>query len=92
MGIFKKCWNGAKPDVHLKRILGSSRLHLSNNEELSDEEFYKIMSDMHHSTNKLYIELDNYLWSYCADGQAEICTADPKCSKCVIKKYCNKML
>ena len=84
--------DGAKPDVHLKRILGSSRLHLSNNEELSDEEFYKIMSDMHHSTNKLYIELDNYLWSYCADGQAEICTADPKCSKCVIKKYCNKML
>ena len=82
--------DGAKPDVHLKRILSSPRLHLSSDEEISDDEFYKIMSDMHCSTNKLYIELDNYLWSYCADGQAEICTAEPKCSKCVIKKHCNR--
>ena len=82
--------DGAKPDIHLKRILSASRLHLSSNDEISDEEFYKIMSDIHKATNRLYIELDNYLWSYCAYGQAEICTAEPKCGQCVIRKYCNR--
>lgn len=82
--------DGAKPDSHLKRILSSSRLNLSNNDKISDEEFYKIMSDMHHATNKLYIELDNYLWSYCADGQAKICSANPDCYSCVIRKFCNQ--
>mgnify|MGYP003287661595 CR=1 FL=1 len=82
--------DGAKPDVHLKRILSSDRLHLSNNKEISDDEFFDIMTDMHKSTGKLYIELDNLLWSYCADGQAEVCTAEPNCHRCVIRKYCSK--
>lgn len=80
--------DGAKPDVHLKRILSVKRLCLSNNEIISDDEFFDIMTEMKNSTNKLYMELDNYLWSYCAEGQAKICAADPDCDRCVIKKYC----
>ena len=82
--------DGAKPDVHLKRILSSDRLHFSFNKNISDDEFYEIMSKIKNNTNKLYIELDNLLWSYCAEGQAEICTAKPNCAKCVIRQYCNK--
>lgn len=80
--------DGAKPDVHLKRILSSERLHISNNKNISDDEFFTIMTDMKNKTGKLYLELDCYLWSYCADGQAKICSADPHCNKCVIQKYC----
>ncbi len=82
--------DGTKPDVHLKRILSSERLHISNNKNISDDEFYTIMTDMKNKTGKLYLELDCYLWSYCADGQAKICSAEPNCNKCVIQKYCKK--
>ena len=82
--------DGAKPDVHLKRILSSERLHLTENENISDDEFFEIMTEMKNNTDRLYIELDNYLWSYCAAGQAEVCTAEPDCDRCIIRKYCYK--
>ncbi len=80
--------DGAKPDIHLKRLLAPGRLGLLTSENASEDEFFNVMSDMSKKTNKLLIELDNYLWSYCAEGQAGICTANPKCEKCVIRNYC----
>lgn len=82
--------DGAKPDIHLKRILSAERLSLSQKTNMSEEEFFAIMTDMKAATNKLYIELDNYLWSYCAEGQAKICGETPHCDRCVIKAYCKR--
>ena len=82
--------DGAKPDIHLKRILSAERLGLSQKTNMSEEEFFAIMTDMKAATNMLYLELDNYLWSYCAEGQAKICAETPHCDRCVIKAYCKR--
>ena len=35
------------------------------------------------------VEIDNLIWSFCADGYGEICTATPHCDTCPISDYCN---
>lgn len=82
--------DGAKPDTHLMRMIAPDRLNLSDNKNLSDDEFFCIMTDIKNNTGKLLIEIDNFMWSYCAEGQAAICSADPVCEKCVIRNYCKK--
>jgi endonuclease III len=82
-----------KPDTHIKRILGSNILGFSQNEEATEKEslsYIKEISDNKGITQK---EVDSLLWLYCADGFGEICKRnEPKCIKCVIKKYCRKQV
>ena len=82
--------DGAKPDVHLKRILSSNRLNFFDSNSPTDEDFYKAMEDIKLNTGKNLAEIDNLLWSFCASGYAEICTSTPLCHKCPIKNYCNQ--
>lgn len=32
--------------------------------------------------------IDNIIWSFCADGYGEICTATPHCERCVVRGKC----
>lgn len=77
-----------KPDVHIKRIVSSDRLNLiqSKSDYKIIEEFRRLSAE----TGISQVKMDYLLWNYCAKGYGEICTAKPKCSKCVIKEYCNK--
>lgn len=82
--------DGAKPDVHMKRILGASRLGISNREEATDDEVLYAIESLYIETGFWMNEIDYLFWAYCATGKGEICTANPRCDKCVIRDYCNK--
>ena len=83
--------DGAKPDVHMKRILGASRLGVSKRPEATDDEVLDVIEELSKSTGFWMAEIDYIFWVYCATGKGEICTANPQCDKCVIKDYCNKV-
>ncbi len=82
--------DGAKPDVHMKRILGSERLGVSNKKDASDDEVLDVIEDLSKQTGYWMAQIDYLFWAYCATGKGEICTANPRCSKCVLREYCKK--
>lgn len=82
--------DGAKPDVHMKRILGSERLGVSNKKDASDAEVLDAIEDLSKQTGYWMAQIDYLFWAYCATGKGEICTANPRCSKCVLREYCKK--
>ena len=54
---------------------------------------YKIIDEFQKLSKQIGIsqaKMDYLLWNYCSKGYGEICTATPKCEKCVIKKYCKR--
>lgn len=82
----------AKPDRHIRRILGSKILGCSKCEEVPVYEAFDIVAEIAQEMNKSVAEVDYIIWSYCADGYGEICTVNkPKCDKCVANKCCKSM-
>jgi thermostable 8-oxoguanine DNA glycosylase len=76
-----------KPDRHIRRILG--RIVGLENEIMSEYETFDIICELAKSSGSEQAEIDYILWSYCADGFGEICTANnPKCDKCVLSSIC----
>ena len=77
-----------KPDVHIKRIAAADRLNL-----VTSKSDYKIIDKFRQLSNEIgisQVKMDYLLWNYCAKGYGEICTANPKCNECMIRKYCGK--
>lgn len=82
--------DGSKPDLHLKRFFGSDRMGIFKQIEATDDEVIEAVSSLAKRSGYTKFEVDYLIWSYCASGKGEICTANPNCSRCVIKNYCNK--
>ncbi len=80
--------DGAKPDTHLKRFIGSKRMGVSDNIEASDEEVLSEVKRLSAITGLSRFDIDYAIWVYCADGKEQICTSSPSCDKCVVKDYC----
>lgn len=81
----------AKPDRHIQRILGNEILGCSGKKIVPVYEVFDIVSEIAKEIGKPIAEVDYILWSYCAKGYGEICTANkPKCEKCVVNNYCIK--
>lgn len=81
--------DGGKPDLHMRRILGMDRLGYAETPVATEMEAIKAFDEISKNTNYLKSYIDIVLWSYCADGYGEVCTANPKCYKCVIGEFCN---
>ena len=80
----------AKPDRHIRRILGSTALGCSNHEIVPIFDTFDIVAALAKELNRPAAEVDYILWSYCANGYGEICTAkNPKCDICVANNCCN---
>lgn len=83
----------AKPDRHIRRILGSDILGCSDKKVTPIYEAFDIVSEIANVLKKYTAEVDYILWSYCADGYGEICAVkNPKCQYCVAKMYCKGMI
>lgn len=79
----------AKPDRHIRRILGSEYLGCSLRKYAAPYEAIDIIADIAKSLNKPAAEVDYILWAYCANGFGEVCTLkNPKCQSCVAKQIC----
>lgn len=77
-----------KPDVHICRILGKERLALSQWNVAKEKEAADIIKNIAAKVNLTASEVDYIIWQFCANGYAEICTKNPKCEICKVKKYC----
>lgn len=80
----------AKPDEHMRRMLGAERLGVSVKKDATEyeviSEFYRLSKE----TGMWAADIDYLFWCYCAEEKAEICSKNPRCSKCVIREFCNK--
>ena len=81
--------DGAKPDVHLCRFFSGSRMGNGNHTPATTREVYNSVLELSKATGLSMTTIDNYIWSYCADGYGEICTSLPRCSICEIRQQCN---
>lgn len=80
--------DGAKPDTHMRRFLGNDRMGTCGHSPATINEVINQVDDISRETGLYKIEIDNIIWSYCADGYGEICTAVPHCEHCVIRDCC----
>lgn len=81
----------AKPDRHIRRILGSKVLGCSTHEVVPIFEALDIVAALARELDWPAAEVDYILWSYCASGYGEICTSkNPKCDICVANQDCHR--
>ena len=79
----------SKPDRHICRILGSNHLGCSDSETVPVFEAMEIVKQIALLCGKRIAEVDYILWSYCATGYGEICTAQrPMCWVCAASDFC----
>jgi hypothetical protein len=75
-----------KPDRHLIRMLGPQRLALCGKSDASSIRRWGIQAAQ--NAGLLAAELDQMLWLYCARGYGNVCSANPKCQKCLMRRKC----
>ena len=78
-----------KPDIHIKRLFGKDRLGLSDKSLATENEILRIIKQLSSETDAPNVEIDSIIWQFCASNYAEICSANPKCEKCLVKVKCN---
>ena len=81
--------DGCKPDTHLRRFLGSARMGSHVSAIASIEDTIRQVEALAAETNLPLSTIDNIIWSFCADGYGEVCTATPHCERCVVRSSCN---
>lgn len=82
--------DGAKPDTHLRRFLGTDRMGTAIHSPATPDEVHGQVEKLSKATGLYKAEIDTIIWSFSADGFGEICTATPRCSICPIRKFCKK--
>jgi|GEM_PF-129301 len=83
--------DGVKPDSHIRRFLSGNRMGAPLiSSPASMEDVYRQVDHLSEKTGLLKAEVDNLIWSFCADGYGEICTANPHCERCPIKDKCQR--
>lgn len=84
--------DGCKPDTHLRRFLVGARMGTASIDVASVEETIIQVQQLALEIGLTMASVDNIIWSFCADGFGEICTATPHCEKCVVRTECIKYL
>lgn len=81
----------AKPDRHIRRILGSKALGCCAREVVPIFEAFDLVAEIAKELGKPAAEVDYILWAYCANGYGGICTKEnPKCDICAARAHCKK--
>ena len=80
--------DGCKPDTHLRRFLGGARMGSVTSGVATPEEVITQVERLSQETGLSMASVDNIIWSYCADNFGEVCTATPRCEKCVVRNSC----
>lgn len=79
----------AKPDRHIRRILGSEYLGCSKHKYVPVYEAFSIVDEIAKESGLPAAQVDYILWSYCAKGYGNVCTVrNPHCGICVVSKSC----
>ena len=81
--------DGAKPDVHMRRFLGSARMGHGHplSAKATEKQVLRQVNLLADKLNYTQADIDKIIWLFCST--AKICTENPKCEKCPIRQYCN---
>lgn len=82
--------DGMKPDVHLCRFFAGDRMGSGSNIPATIHEVYETVLKLSKDTGISMSEIDSLVWNFCSSVYGEVCTSNPRCEICPIKKYCNK--
>ena len=74
-----------KPDVHICRIVGPSRLALTKVSPSPEQAFHALM-DWSKQTGSSAMYIDSLLWLFAAKDYGNICRQDPRCQICHVQK------
>ena len=77
----------AKPDVHVRRILGPQRLSYFDHDP-TEEEAAKQVATLADEVGCNATYLDNLLWLFCAQDYGNVCGASPRCKTCDLRAGC----
>ena len=84
--------DAAKPDVHLRRFLSSSRMGTSvKADEASVKEVTAQVSALASATGFTKAGVDAIIWTFCSNTDSsygEVCTARPRCYECPVRARC----
>ncbi|MGH9603852.1 MAG: hypothetical protein ACRD24_15840 [Terriglobales bacterium] len=78
----------AKPDVHVRRVLGPQRLSYFDHHP-TEEEASQSLSNLADEVGCNATYLDNLLWLFCATGYGDVCGAKPRCNVCELRHSCS---
>ncbi|MFA7673669.1 MAG: hypothetical protein WCY62_07435 [Clostridia bacterium] len=79
------------PDGSKRRMLGAERLGYSRSPVASDKDVVSAVALLSRSNNDAMLaQIDALLSYFCSAGYGKICTAEPDCDVCPIRKYCNR--
>ncbi len=82
--------DAAKPDTHIRRILGKNRLGYSSHEIAGEIEAIEIIDTLSSQTGYSASKIDAILWLFSSNDNGMICTEKPHCAQCTLRgKYCN---
>ncbi len=73
-----------KPDIHIRRIY--NRLNWIMDENVDTYKVLEVTHEIAQQYGIMDFEVGEAIWLYGAVGYGEMCTADPKCSKCPVTK------
>jgi len=76
-----------KPDRHMLRMLGPSRLNIVGRPSQLETRRWGLW--MAREVRMPAAQLDQMLWLYCARGYAAVCSARPRCQECLLASACN---
>jgi hypothetical protein len=78
----------AKPDLHVRRILGPQRLaHFDHRPE--EGEAAQRVADLAAESGVSATYLDIILWLFCSPDYGGVCSATPRCSICHLRDNCS---
>ena len=83
--------DGIKPDVHIRRIMGSNRLGYSEKPIATEDEVVSSAEVISNHTCLSLSRIDALLWYFCAEGRDGICGSNPNCDICPIKEHCHQI-
>ncbi|MBK9386618.1 MAG: hypothetical protein IPN34_17535 [Planctomycetes bacterium] len=78
-----------KPDVHVLRICGPSRLGILSADASPLTAFHEFRA-FANAAGMHEVELDNQIWLLGAEEYASICGATPKCAACALRSVCRQ--
>lgn len=81
--------NTCKKSVQLKRLFGSHRLGIVENENATEQQVLNIIKKIANLNNCDEIVVESILIQFCLLRSANICGEYPNCEKCKIRSYCN---
>lgn len=83
--------DGVKPDTHIRRFLSGNRMgEPIVPSPASMEDVYRQVDKLSARMGLFKAEIDNLIWSFCAEGYGEVCTANPHCERCPIRSKCQR--